>query len=342
MRLIILIFLAIVSICQSKSKADVYFTKEITSSKIVEIFKKLNVNLVGNVGLKVHSGEKNGPYFLRPSFLKEIYDYTNGTFLECNTAYNSPRSNSTTHKEILVENGWFEDGMNIDLMDENPEVDVSLPIENPIQIEQNFVGSHLFNYQSCVILSHFKGHRMGGYGGALKQLSIGFASQKGKEYIHSAGRETDWRKGISGKASQEEFTNSMADAASTIVKYFKEKGEIVYINVLVNISKMCDCEGINAAQPKIRNLGIMASTDPVAIDKACLDLVSQTNDEGTKDLLEQINKLQGENTINAAEKLGIGTTSYNLIDLESGEVINSSSKPIFCFEILLFLLLLLS
>ena len=328
MRIIILLFLAFISLCKSKQNADVYFTREISPSKIVEIFKKLNVNLKGKIGLKVHSGEKNGPYFLRPKFLKEIYDYTKGTFLECNTAYESVRSYTNTHKELLIENGWFEDGMNIDLMDENPDEDVSLPIENFQQIEQNFVGSHLFNYDSCIVLSHFKGHQMGGYGGALKQLSIGFASQKGKEYIHSGGRETDWKKGIGGKATQYEFTNAMADAASTIVKYFKEKGEIVYINVLVNISKSCDCAGVSAPEPKIRNLGIMASTDPVAIDRACLDLVSQTNDVGTFDFMDQIQQLEGENTINAAEKLGIGTTSYSLIDLESGLLINSSPNDI--------------
>ena len=332
MRIIILLFLALLSLCETKENSIVYFTREISSSKIVEIFKKLNVKLKGNVGLKVHSGEKNGPYFLRPKFLKEIFDYTKGTFLECNTAYNSLRSNTTTHKELLIENGWFEDGINIDLMDENPDEDVSLPIDNFQQIEQNFVGSHLFNYDSCLVLSHFKGHQMGGYGGALKQLSIGFASQKGKTYIHSGGRETDWRKGIAGKATQHEFTDAMADAASSIVKYFKEKGEIVYINVLVNISQYCDCAGVSAPEPKIRNLGIMASNDPVAIDRACLDLVSQTKDEGTFDLINQIQKLEGENTINAAEKLGIGTSSYSLIELESGELINSNLNDKFYLD----------
>ena len=339
MRLVLYLFLSFVFLCQSKKNATVYFTKTISPSKIVELYKKLNVNLKGKIGLKVHSGEKNGPYFLRPSFLKEIYDYTNGTFLECNTAYNSVRSNSTTHKELLIENGWFEDGMNIDLMDENPEEDISLEIQEYNMIEQNFVGSHLYNYNSCVVLSHFKGHGMGGYGGALKQLSIGFASQKGKEYIHSAGRETDWRKGISGKSTQKEFTDSMADAASTIVKYFNDKNEggIVYINVLANISLSCDCAGVNAPVPKIKDIGILASTDPVAIDRACLDIIIKRNYYGTDELLEQIQRLEGENTINAAEKLGIGTTSYDLIDLEDGGIINKNSRFLFIFLLLLLL-----
>ena len=339
MRLVLYLFLSFVFLCQSKKKATVYFTKTISPSKIVELYKKLNVNLKGKIGLKVHSGEKNGPYFLRPSFLKEIYDYTNGTFLECNTAYKSPRSNSATHKELLIENGWFEDGMNIDLMDENPEEDISLEIPEFNMIEQNFVGSHLYNYNSCVVLSHFKGHGMGGYGGALKQLSIGFASQKGKEYIHSAGRETDWRQGISGKATQKEFTDSMADAASSIVKYFNDKNEggIVYINVLANISLSCDCAGVSAPVPVIKDIGILASTDPVAIDRACLDIIIQRNYNGTDELLEQIQRLEGENTINAAEKLGIGTTSYDLIDLEGGGIINKNAKFLFIFLILLLL-----
>ena len=341
MKVLIYLFFSLIFICKSKKKADVYFTKEISSSKMLEIFKKLNVKLNGKIGLKVHSGEKNGPYFLRPSFLKGIYDYTKGTFLECNTAYESPRSNTTTHKELLIENGWFEDGMKLDLMDENPDEDVSLPIDNYQKIEQNFVGSHLFNYDSCVVLSHFKGHGSGGYGAALKQLSIGFASQKGKTYIHTAGVETDWKKMREKKASQFDFTTSMGDAASSIVKYFKNKGGIVYINVLVNISLYCDCAGTMAPEPRIGDLGIMASTDPVAIDKACLDLLKQTHYNGTQDLIDQIQRLEGENTIITAEKLGVGTTRYNLIDLETGEIINSSSKAIFCFELLAILLLLL-
>ena len=311
----LIVFLLALIYCDEK--ATVYFTKTISSERMVDMFKKLNVSLTGKVGLKVHSGEPGDLYFLKPKFLSNIYNYTNGTFLECNTAYTSVRSNSATHKQLLEQNGWFTDGMTIDLMDENPDEDLEFPVPNYKMINTTYVGSHLKNYDSCVVLSHFKGHQMGGYGGALKQLSIGFASQKGKMWIHSAGRETDISKGIFGHSSQEEFTNAMGDAASVIVNYFKEKGQIVYINVLANISTSCDCAGTSAPAPKIKDIGIMASTDPVAIDKASLDLIKQTNEEGTKAFLDQVGNLLGENTIFAAEKLGIGTTQYNLINIDN-------------------------
>ena len=310
------LILFLLSLFHCAEKSTVYFTKTISPEKMVDIFKKLNVKLTGKVGLKVHSGEPGGLYFLKPEFLMNIYDYTNGTFLECNTAYQSVRSDSTTHLELLKENGWFSDGRKIDLMDENPDEDLEYEVPNHLMINTTYVGSHLKNYDSCVVLSHFKGHQMGGFGGALKQLSIGFASQKGKMWIHSAGRETDWTKGIGGKATQEEFTNAMGDAATVIANYFKGKGQIVYINVLANISKSCDCAGTKAPAPKIKDIGIMASTDPVAIDRASLDLVSKTNEEGTEEFMDQVNEKLGENTILAAEKHGIGTTQYQLIDID--------------------------
>ena len=307
------------SLIYCAEKADVYFTKIITPDRMVDMFKKLNVKLTGNVGLKVHSGETGGLYFLKPDFLQKIYDYTNGTYLECNTAYNSQRSNSDTHKQLLNEHAWYANGRRMDLMDENPDEDIKFRLKNFNQIDVTYAGAHLEKYDSCVVLSHFKGHPMGGFGGALKQLSIGFASQRGKTWIHSGGRILDWHQGISGKATQEEFTNAMGDAASAIVDYFKGKGQIVYLNVLANISKSCDCAGRSAPAPKIKDIGILASTDPVAIDQACLDLIKKTTDEGTQDLLNQINKLLGENTIKAAEKLGVGTTEYNLIDVDEEE-----------------------
>jgi uncharacterized Fe-S center protein len=311
--------LFLLSLIYCAEKADVYFTKIITPDRMVDMFKKLNVKLTGNVGLKVHSGETGGLYFLKPDFLQKIYDYTNGTYLECNTAYNSQRSNSDTHKQLLNEHAWYANGRRMDLMDENPDEDIKFRLKNFNQIDVTYAGAHLEKYDSCVVLSHFKGHPMGGFGGALKQLSIGFASQRGKTWIHSGGRILDWRQGISGKATQEEFTNAMGDAASAIVDYFKGKGQIVYLNVLANISKSCDCAGKSAPAPKIKDIGILASTDPVAIDQACLDLIKKTTDEGTQDLLNQINKLLGENTIKAAEKLGVGTTEYNLIDVDEEE-----------------------
>ena len=308
--------LFLVLILQTFQKSDVYFTKEISSHKIVEMFKKLNLNLKGNVGLKIHSGEPNGPYFLRPDFLQEIYDYTNGTFIECNTAYTSVRSSTTGHKQLLDDNGWTKNNRRIVLMDENPNDDIELTVKNPQKIIKNYVGGHLKEFNSCLVLSHFKGHQMGGFGGALKQLSIGFASQKGKTYIHTAGQYTDWKYAMSEAAAQEDFTASMADAASTIVDYFQ--GQIGYISVLANISSSCDCAGTSAPAPKIRDIGILASTDPVAIDRAALDLVESKDDEGVDFLFKQISNLTGENTVTVANKIGFGSQEYNLIDVDSG------------------------
>ena len=308
----ILLFLLINQVFQ---KSDVYFTKEISSHKMVEMLQKLNLNLKGNIGLKIHSGETNGKYFLRPDFLQEIYDYTQGTFIEANTAYSSKRSSTQGHKELLEANGWSKNNRRVVIIDENPDDDIELTVKNPQKINKNYVGGNLKNFDSCVVLSHFKGHEMGGFGGALKQLSIGFASQKGKTYIHSAGKYTDWHYAFSGSTSQEDFTTSMADAASTIVDYFP-KGQIGYISVLANISQSCDCAGSSAPAPKIHDIGILASTDPVAIDRAGLDLIKSNIDTGTNDLLNQINRLKGENTVIVAEKIGIGSQDYNLINVD--------------------------
>ena len=222
--------LLLILIVYAFQKSDVYFTKEITPSKMVEMLKKLNLKLTGKVGLKIHSGEPNGLYFLKPDFLQEIYDYTNGTFLECNTAYTSVRSNTNTHRQLLEENGWTKNNRRIVIMDENPEDDIKLDVKNFQKIKENYVGGHIKDYESIVVLSHFKGHQMGGFGGALKQLSIGFASQKGKTWIHTAGQYTDWQYAMSKAANQEDFTTSMADAASTIVDYFQ--GKIGFIIVI--------------------------------------------------------------------------------------------------------------
>ena len=222
MKLIISIFFCF-SLVFCTEKSDVYFTKNITPEAMVEMLKKLNVNLPGNVALKVHSGEPNGPYFLRPNFLQKIYDYTKGTFVECNVAYPSQRLNTSTHLETLKTNGWLDNSRRFDIMDEDPTKDISFELENFNKINITYAGKNLEKYDSCVVLSHFKGHGMGGFGGALKQLSIGFASTKGKTWIHTAGVSTDYRNLFPKKASQIDFTDSMADAASAIVKYFKKK-----------------------------------------------------------------------------------------------------------------------
>jgi len=306
--------LIILFILQTQQKSDVYFTKEISSHKMVEMLQKLNLNLQGNIGLKIHSGETNGKYFLKPDFLQEIYDYTKGTFIECNTAYSSPRSSSTGHKQLLETNGWTKNNRRVVIMDENPEDDIELTVKNPQKINHNYVGGRITEFDSILVLSHFKGHQMGGFGGALKQLSIGFASQKGKTVIHTAGKYTDWHYAMSQAASQEDFTASMADAASTIVDRFQ--GKIGYISVLANISTACDCAGSSAPAPRIKDIGILASTDPVAIDKACLDLIKTNVDTGTDSLLSQITRLKGENTVTVAEQIGIGSQDYNLINVD--------------------------
>ena len=318
-----IITLFLILILKSFQKSDVYFTKEISGEKIVEMFKKLNITLKGNIGLKVHTGEKDGPYYLRPSVLNNIYDYTNGTFIECNTAYlRRWRHNTSIHQQLLEWNGW--NNYRIVLMDENEENDIILNVTKPHNITKNYVGEHLYDYNSCLVLAHFKGHPMGGFGGAMKQLSIGFASRAGKSYIHSGGYTTNYLEAWTHKATQKDFTAAMADAASTVVDYFKNNGGIAYINVLANISKVCDCGGTAAPPPKIRDIGILASLDPVAIDKACYDLIVRENTEGSKDWINQSETLLGLNTLNVAEDIGMGTQDYNFINIDDGDSDGSS------------------
>ena len=297
------------------TKSDVYFTKIISPEKIVELYEKLNIKLTEPIGLKIHTGEKNGPYYLRPSFLKDIYNYTNGTFIECNVAYRGSRYTTEFHKDLLKYNGWSQ--YRTLIMDESEENDIALKVNNPHIISENIVGENLNNFNSCLVLSHFKGHGMGGFGGALKQLSIGFASRAGKTYIHTAGKTKDYKELWSKVATQLDFTAAMADAASTIVNYFKNKGGIAYINVLANISKSCDCTGIRAAEPRIRNIGILASIDPVAIDKACYDLIAKENNPGSQEWIKQSESKFGLNTLNKAVEHELGSLEYNLIDIDN-------------------------
>ena len=310
-----LLLLFIYSFQQSK----VYFTKEISPSKIVEMFKKLNVSLPGNIGLKVHTGELGGKYFLTPDFLQKIYDYTNGTFIECNTAYIRNRHTTAFHKEVLKIHGWVNNSRKADIMDEDPSEDYTIEVNNGKMIHKDYVGGHFKNYDSCLVLAHFKGHPVGGFGGALKQLSIGFASQAGKSYIHSAGRTTNWTDMTIGEASKENFTAAMGDAASAVVEHFRKKGNIAFINVLANISLHCDCRGPFAPEPKIRDFGILASMDPVAIDRACLDMIKNYTSEGTEELFDQIEKFDGENIIDVAEEHGIGSQKYVIVDVDDDE-----------------------
>ncbi len=287
-------------------KSKVYFTDKISKESLVEIYEKLGVNLKGKVAVKLHSGEQGNRNYLRPEFVKELVEKVSGTVVECNTAYPGARNTTEKHKKLMEEHEWSK-YFNVDIMDEE-KPDLELEIPNGIQIKKNFVGKHLANYDSMLVLSHFKGHAMGGFGGALKQLSIGCASSYGKAYIHGAGDpEQDMF-----KTEQVSFVKSMGDAASSVHKYFN--GNIVYINAMVNISIDCDCDG-NAQAPCMKDIGILASTDPVAIDKACLDIIYNSEDKGKDKLIQRIEEKKAKYIIETAEKLGTGSSNYELIKI---------------------------
>ena len=289
--------------------SKVYFTKEITPDSLIKIYDKLGIELKGNVAVKLHSGEKGNKNYLKPEFVKPLVDYVDGTVVECNTAYEGARNTTLKHKELIKEHEW-DKYFKFDLMDaEGP--DMVLDIPNGKILKKNYVGKNLANYDSMLVLSHFKGHKMGGYGGALKQLSIGCASSAGKSLIHTAGVTGDQYKLWDNLPEQDKFLESMADAASSIVNYFK--GNIVYINVMKNLSVDCDCDG-NASAPCMEDIGILASTDPIAVDQACLDLVYNSNDEGKDKLIERIESRHGVHTIEAAKELGFGEREYELIE----------------------------
>lgn len=287
-------------------KSKVYFSKNLDSKNIITIYKKLGINLNGRVAVKVHSGEKGNQNFLHPEYFKDIIDYVKGTVVECNTAYDGARNNSQKHKALLKEHEWTK-YFPVDLLDEEgPDKEVAIP--NGKIIQKNYLGKNIDNYDSMLVLSHFKGHPMGGYGGALKQLSIGCASSYGKAYIHGAGDpEKIWT------ADHDSFLAAMADAASSVINLFSNN--IAYINIMCNMSVDCDCCAI-AEDPCIKDIGILASTDPVAIDKACLDLVYNSSDPNKDHLIERIESRNGIHTIHCAQNLGLGTTDYELINID--------------------------
>ncbi len=290
-------------------KAKVYFTKDLTPEGVVKMYKKLGITLPGKVAVKVHSGEEGNQNYLKPEFMRPMVDYVNGTIVECNTAYPGKRDTTEHHKQLMEDHGWSK-VFDVDILDEKE--DITLEIPNGKIIKKNYVGKNIENYDSMLVLSHFKGHPMGGYGGALKQLSIGCASSKGKRYIHCAGKENGSYDEMFS-TDQIKFLESMADAASSVVKYFN--GNIAYINVMANMSVDCDCCNV-AEDPCMKDIGILASLDPIAIDQACIDLVKNSNDEGRDHLLERINSRNGLHTIEAAESLGYGTREYELIEVE--------------------------
>ena len=286
-------------------KSKVYFSREVTPEKVLELYKMLGVELCGNVAVKVHSGEKGNQNFLKPDFWKPVVNYVGGTVVECNTAYNGARNTTERHLDLFREHGWT-DCFKVDLLDaEGP--DLVLDIPDGKKIKKNYVGKNIAEYDSMLVLSHFKGHPMGGYGGAIKQLSIGIASSYGKKYIHGVG-DTDNFWG----SDHDSFLESMADAASSVVKFFN--GRIVYVNVMKNMSVDCDCCAV-AEDPCIADIGILVSDDPIAIDKACIDLVYACSDEGKPHLIERIESRNGIHTIDAAVDLGFGTTDYELIEV---------------------------
>ena len=292
-------------------KAKVYFTKEITPTSFIKMYETLGKKLEGNVAVKLHSGEKGNQNYLRPEFVKDIVQYVNGTVVECNTAYEGARNSTEKHRELIKEHEW-EKYFSFDLLDaEGPDMELDIP--NGKVLKKNYVGKNLKNYDSMLVLSHFKGHAMGGYGGALKQLSIGCASSKGKTLIHTAGVTDDQTELFKNLPEQDLFLEAMADAASSVVDYFK--GNIVYINVMKNISVDCDCDG-NAKAPCMKDIGILASLDPIAIDQACLDLVYGSNDPGKEQLIQRIESLHGVHTVEAADELGFGTRAYELISID--------------------------
>ena len=292
-------------------KSKVYFIKEITSENIIKIYNALGKKLEGNVAVKLHSGEKGNRNYLKPEFVKDIVEYVNGTVVECNTAYEGARNTTEKHRKLIEEHGW-EKYFPFDLMDAlGPDLELDVP--NGKVLKKNYVGKNLANYDSMLVLSHFKGHAMGGYGGALKQLSIGCASSKGKTLIHTAGVTDNQYELFNNLPEQDKFLEAMADAASSVVNYFN--GNIVYINIMKNISIDCDCDG-NASLPCMNDIGILASIDPVAVDQACLDLVYTSNDLGKEKLIKRIESLHGIHTIEAASELEIGSRDYDLIVVE--------------------------
>ena len=292
-------------------KAKVYFSREITPEKVLELYKMLGKELPGKVAVKVHSGEEGNQNFLHGEFWKPMVDYVKGTVTECNTAYEGSRDTTEKHLATMEKHG-FSKIFPVDIMDaDGPDLELAIP--DGLKIKKNFVGKHVENYDSMLVLSHFKGHPAGGYGGALKQLAIGCASSEGKSLIHSGGFTDDQTIVWDHMASQDVFCEAMADAAGTIVAYFKEK--IAFVNMVCNLSVDCDCCAV-AEDPCMKDIGILSSLDPVALDQACMDLIYQSDDPGRDHFLQRVESLHGIHTIEAAAELGYGTREYELIMVE--------------------------
>ena len=292
-------------------KSKVYFIREITPENVVKLYEKLGKKLPGKVAVKVHSGEEGNQNYLRPEFMKPMVEHVNGTVVECNTAYGGERNTTKKHLKTIERHGWNAI-FDVDLMDADGP-DIEIPIKNGFRLKKDMLGKNIENYDSMLVLSHFKGHPMGGFGGALKQLSIGCASSRGKAWIHSAGKTKIQHLVWMRLPEQDYFLESMADAASAVVEYFK--GNMAFINIMCNMSVDCDCCAV-AEDPCMKDIGIVASLDPIAIDQACIDLVINSKDPGKEHFMERVNSRNGIHTIEAAEKLGFGTREYELIEVK--------------------------
>lgn len=292
-------------------KAKVYFSKTISVDQLVKMFKVLNKKLKGNVAIKVHSGEAGNQNYLRPEFIKKLVEEVGGTIVECNTAYEGARNTTEKHEQLMKDHKWT-DYFSVDILD-SEEPDMVLPIKNGSIIKENYVGKNIKNYDSMLVVSHFKGHPMGGYGGALKQLSIGVASSRGKCWIHSGGKTLSQKDVWNKTAEQNEFLEAMAEAASSVTDYFKDN--IAYINIMCNMSVDCDCCA-SAEDPCLKDIGILSSLDPVALDQACIDLVYNSNDKGKEHFIERVESRNGIHIIEKSSTLKIGSREYELIEID--------------------------
>ena len=286
----------------------VYMTTEITPEALVMIYEQLGFEPEGNVAVKMSTGEPPSSNYLRPELIKDLVQSVDGTIVECNTAYRGSRSSTAAHMQVAIDHGFTEIA-DVDIMDANGYLEIPVPDPKTgatSRITTNYIGANLENYDSIICLSHFKGHQMAGYGGAIKNMSIGIASSMGKAWIHSGGTST-----TSTWGEQDAFLEAMADATSSVIDYMD--GKIVYINVMNRLSIDCDCNG-RPAEPDMHDIGILASYDPVALDQACLDLIEQA--EGNTRFLNRVNQLNGYHTLEHAEALGLGSRNYNLISID--------------------------
>lgn len=291
-------------------KPKVYFTKQINAEGLLRLYKALGFTLKGNVAVKLHSGEKGNQNFVKPEFVRPMIEYVHGTVVECNTAYAGARNTTDKHLDLMKYHGWTK-YFRVDILDAKEDLELEIP--NGKRIQKNIVGKDIENYDSMLVLSHFKGHPMGGFGGAIKQLSIGCASSAGKAYIHSAGVTEDQAKVWTHIAKQDDFLESMADSALSVVDFFK--GNIVYINMLVNLSVDCDCCAV-AEDPCMQDIGMMISLDPLAIDQASVDMIYQSKDRGRDHFVARVERQHGLHTLEAAEEIGLGSREYELISID--------------------------